>query len=224
MTKAQKLSTIFTLGLACCFVLVSLAQAQVSENFIKSHVKNKEWAVSLPIWQIVKDGTATNVNWVSYSANKRFAVWNADTPLDETDDLVLDKETGLVWARDAGGVGQSHWWNAINAAAHFEDGNRAGWRLPTRDELLSLVDPGNAGGAREALPTDHPFLNVQIGDAQTPVYYWTQTTCEDNSAYAWVVDLESGDPSCSAGPAQKAEGPAYIWPVRGGNGYASGNW
>jgi hypothetical protein len=35
------------------------------------------------------------------ATNPRFAVYDPGTPADETYDLVLDKETGLVWARDA---------------------------------------------------------------------------------------------------------------------------
>ena len=213
-----------SLAVAFCFVLSSLAQAQVTESWMKANVKNVLVAAKIPIWQLTNEGVEPNcITWKN-ATNKRFAVYDPGTPADETDDLVLDKETSLVWARDAGGEGSTYWWNSINAAANFEDGNRAGWRLPTRDELLSLVDPGNAGGGRETLPTDHPFLNVQYGgEPQQEANYWTQTTCENNSDYAWIVDFESGDPTCGS-RAIKSEGDHYIWPVRGGNGYATGNW
>jgi len=50
-------------------------------------------------------------------------------------------------------------------------------------ELASLVDPANSN---PALPTGHPFSNVQSAN------YWSATTNADNSAHAWSVDLNNG--------------------------------
>jgi hypothetical protein len=54
----------------------------------------------IPNWQITTDGTATSVTWVDYTPNLRFAIYDNNTPDNDTDDLVLDRETGLVWVRD----------------------------------------------------------------------------------------------------------------------------
>ena len=84
------------------------------------------------------------------------------------------------------------------------DGSTQGdWRLPNTKELQSLVDFGNLV---PALPSGHPFTNVQID-----YYYWSSTTLADeNEIYAWYVYLADGRMST----ADKDYYSYYIWPVR----------
>jgi len=211
MEKTMKIKSILTLAVAFCFVLVSLAEA-VTKKWANNNLENKNRAVSIPIWKITQDGKAISVKWVDHAPNPRFAIYDPGTPADETDDIVLDKETGLVWARDADLAGVTRTWeDAIsNCHVYIWLGNRRGWRLPTVEELSSLVDPIQKF---PALPVGHPFVNVQSS------IYWSSTTYEADTAYAWTVHM----------------GPSYVvkhlktfsyhvWPVRGGNGYATGNW
>ena len=70
---------------------------------------------------------------------------------------VLDRETGLVWARKTV-ADVSHVGSAAQMCRTLGIGNRLGWRLPTIAELQSLVDlsmPVTLSVAR--LPTGHPF-------------------------------------------------------------------
>ena len=55
-----------------------------------------------PTWQITQEGTAKYVKWVDHGPNPRFAIYDLDTPEDETDDAGLDKETRLVWQKHLG--------------------------------------------------------------------------------------------------------------------------
>ncbi len=64
--------------------------------------EEKQKSKSIPIWQITQEGTGKPVKWTNYSTNPRFAVYDAGTPNDKTDDLVPDKETGLTWERSPG--------------------------------------------------------------------------------------------------------------------------
>jgi hypothetical protein len=80
---------------------------------------------------------------------------------------VLDRETGLVWERSPTTT-TFDWFLAQDRCNSLGLGNRMGWRLPTLQELASLMDktvppPG------PTLPTGHPFQNVQQGP------YWTAT-------------------------------------------------
>jgi len=127
------------------------------------------------------------------------------------DNAVLDKETGLVWAKDANQFGAVSWINAITECRGFSILNRMGWRLPTAEELLSLVDPSQSD---PSLPDGHPFINVMTST------YWTSTTSESDSERAWWVSFHNG----VTGWDGYKTGTCYVWPVRGGNGYATGRW
>lgn len=78
-------------------------------------------------------------------ASKRF-----DVLADFGGEAVLDKETGLLWERTPGDVNgdgvlssddQMTWFSGLNRCRTAVSGNRQGWRLPTYQELASLIDP-----------------------------------------------------------------------------------
>jgi len=122
---------------------------------------------------------------------------------------VLDKETGLVWERtpdtDYPDTDKRDWYAACSHCYKREVANRKGWRLPTIEELASLVD--NNDGKNPTLPAGHPF-NVPSAT------YWSSTTDADDTSYAWRVYFGSG----GVGVLEKS-GKYYVWCVRGGPGY-----
>jgi len=90
----------------------------------------------------------------------RFKVLN-----DFNNAAVYDKETGLVWEQSplhpAGEETGVRTWVMAQADCNVKIvGNRRGWRLPTVQELASLLDPSNPNGNPD-LPVGHPFSNVQ---------------------------------------------------------------
>ena len=119
---------------------------------------------------------------------------------------ILDRETGLVWERIPSSS-QRTFWLADNSCTHKLRGGRAGWRLPTVDELTSLVEQApNSVGA--TLPPGHPFLNV--GEA----FYWTSSpnlVFGGDSSRIWVVRVEH----LSFGAFLPTE-TIPVWCVRGG--------
>jgi hypothetical protein len=116
---------------------------------------------------------------------------------------VLDRETGLVWERGPQ-ADLLVWASAINLCTLVAIGNRKGWRLPSVQELMSLVDPlqGNP-----ALPLGHPFGGVANAN------YWTATVGASDAATAVAVNLGTGGAS-SLGKTLTAR----RWCVRGGRG------
>ena len=123
---------------------------------------------------------------------------------------VLDKETGLVWAKNANlAQGGKTWEEAVAYCRNIEIGNRKGWRLPTVEELATLVDPANSS---PPLPTGHPFDNVRSN------FYWSSTTFESDTRFAWNVSMISG--YVGTGGHYKTYDGFYVWPVRGGSGPA----
>ena len=118
-------------------------------------------------------------------------------------DAVLDRETGLVWAKDANLYGYVDW----HAAYHYprtscKIGGRKGWRLPTVEELSSLLDM-----SQPEVYKVPPGVFNNVRDA-----YWSITIDEHDSSMAWLVWMGMGVVGHGS-----TDSNAYVWPVRGGN-------
>jgi hypothetical protein len=134
------------------------------------------------------------------------------------DGTVTDNVTGLIWLQDANCWGPTNWTTASSNAAALAngqcgltDGSVAGqWRLPTVNELLSLIhfgyyDPAlsnDAGDARWGTGTSS-FTNV-ISER-----YWSATTYTVNPSDAWFVHL-----CCADMFNDPKTNTYYVWPVR----------
>ena len=90
-------------------------------------------------------------------------------------EAALDRETGLVWMRSQ--LGQQTWANASSSCLRARLGNRAGWRLPTINELGSVLDPSATAGP--ALPTGHPF----VGFAANEIIWSATPSGETSGSY-----------------------------------------
>jgi hypothetical protein len=91
---------------------------------------------------------------------------------------VLDRETGLVWER-VPSTETFAWLNALSHCLDSNTGGRTGWRLPTIQELLSLVDRSQT----PALPSGHPFT--------VPSFFWSASTSAGSPDAAWMVGLRT---------------------------------
>ncbi len=118
---------------------------------------------------------------------------------------VLDKETGLVWERYPS-MSFFTWENAQIHCNRLTTGGRLGWRLPTLQELASLVDP-TVPSPGPTLPIGHPFTSVLTS------FYWSATTSAPNTSSVWEVSFEFGDVDIFA-----KDGNNFVWCVRGGQG------
>ncbi len=153
-----------------------------------------------PFWDI------TGARWVDHPPNARFAIYHAAGSAAGTDEAVLDKETGLVWERKPD-LQPKTWDAAIVYSYTRVVVGRKGWRLPTMEELLSLVDPSRTD---PTLPAGHPFLNVQLNG-----YYWSSTLgLSDLPTYAWGYKFGNADTSNVLKTAS-----CCAWLVRGGYGH-----
>ncbi|MGA7879201.1 MAG: DUF1566 domain-containing protein, partial [Desulfoferrobacter sp.] len=97
-------------------------------------------------------------------------------------EAALDKETGLVWQRNTDDTARD-WYAASSHCYGLEVGGRKGWRLPTIEELATLVDTSQSN---PALPSGHPFINARSN------YYWSGTTRASNPDSAWGVYFDYG--------------------------------
>jgi hypothetical protein len=126
---------------------------------------------------------------------------------------VFDRETGRVWERSPGDVDgdgdvddddRRNWYSALSHCYTLEIGGRKGWRLPTIEELASLVDTSQAA---PTLPASHPFTNVQS------FFYWSATTSATLTSTAWGVFFSNGNVVFDV----KSDS-IFVWCVRGGQG------
>lgn len=120
---------------------------------------------------------------------------------------VLDRETGLVWERSPDPNAATNWFAAKNVCNNKVLGNRKGWKIPTAQELASLVDPSVASPG-PTLPSGHPFSNVQSS------YYWTATTRALDTNFAWGVRFNDGGVFNDNNKLESY----FVWCVRGGQG------
>ena len=129
---------------------------------------------------------------------------------DNEDGTVTDSRTGLVWLKDAHCLGRSDWESAVTqvqklgtGVGDLQDGSVAGdWRLPSREELLQLVDRQQQD---PSLPVGHPFLHVQHSS------YWTASSRDSDNDCVWIIHLSRGRLNYSG-----KSGNYGIWPVREG--------
>jgi hypothetical protein len=119
---------------------------------------------------------------------------------------VLDHETGLVWEQSPDSSIYA-WEGAHSRCNSLTTGGRLSWRLPTIQELASLVDPSVAYPG-PTLPNGHPF-----SDTVQSSFYWSATTRASDTSFAWGVVLSSGDVGGS-----NNINPRWVWCVRGGQG------
>ena len=122
---------------------------------------------------------------------------------------VLDKETELVWERSPDS-GTRTWFVAHRfcVGRSVGNGSRLGWRLPTVQEIVTLIDQ-----TRDIpfLPAGHPFTNVESD------FYWSSTTFGENPDLAWGAGFENN--LTQPGPRfTNKDSLRHTWCVRSGHG------
>jgi hypothetical protein len=93
--------------------------------------------------------------------------------------LVTDTLTGLVWQQSDDGVSRY----AVEAVSYCDDltwGGYSDWRLPSRMELLTLVD------ASRAAPAINPAFAASNGK------YWSSTVQAGDTSLGWSVRFSDG--------------------------------
>jgi hypothetical protein len=130
------------------------------------------------------------------------------------DDVVFDKETGLVWEQSPA-TDKKVFDVAIVYSTTRAAGRRKGWRLPAIEELLSLVNPSTTN---PTLPAGHPFVNLKLD-----YFYWSLTQAiplPNDSHLVWGYNFGNADTSSIV----VAQAQCYTWLVRSGFGHSYPCW
>ena len=101
---------------------------------------------------------------------------------DNSKDIVIDYVTNLEWQdnKELKNI-RKNWNDAKEYCDKLELGGFTDWRLPTREELYSIIDFSRVNSAYSAI-----FANSSSD------YYWTSTTSLKDNAKAWVVYFYNG--------------------------------
>jgi len=155
--------------------------------------------------------------------------WPSPRLVDNGDESVTDRLTGLMWAQDANLMltrdpdfdtltwvdGSVTWIRALDYIAKLNSENYLGyndWRMPNRNEMTSLID---FGFDDFALPEKNPFTNLYGYNAEG--YYWTSTTRADETDQAWVIILYDGLMGNGNKLVYEKNKDRHVWPVRTDN-------
>jgi hypothetical protein len=147
----------------------------------------------------------------SFPASTRFVVLT-----NFNNAAVLDRETGLVWERSPstsafrivlppGQFGGSTAWERC---VGLSIANHMGWRVPTIQELTSLMDRSQS----PALPAGHPFTVLTTDIFGFSLLYLSSTEYRNNFGPAYrIVSFVPGQTGATSAD-------VHVWCVRGGSG------
>ncbi len=96
-------------------------------------------------------------------------------------EVVVDRVTGLLWQRQVDAALRS-WEEATSHCACLALAGHDDWRLPTRMELVSIVD----------YTRDSPAIDPTAFPGTAPAWFWTSSRWADDASFAWYIYFENG--------------------------------
>jgi hypothetical protein len=109
-----------------------------------------------------------------YNGNKSYSEYSTN--------IIKDNYTELLWEKKV--IYQKYKWkNAQQYCKNLTVDGYKGWRLPSKKELLSLVDRTKQN---PAIDTD--YFNIRKKD-----FYWTSTKYPHGVDKAWAIDFTYGE-------------------------------
>lgn len=100
-----------------------------------------------------------------------------------TDGVVLDQVTGLIWQANVSSD-VDDWQSAQAYCATLSLAGRADWRLPSRIELMSIVD--------ETVAKPGPVIDGAAFPDAPNTLFWTASLLATNTDRAWYVEFDNG--------------------------------
>lgn len=112
---------------------------------------------------------AVRSNYSTHNPTNQFII--------DGDGTVTDENTRLMWQQ--ANNGKMSWTSALSYCEELSLGGYQDWRLPTIEELRSIVD----------YRLNEPALDLLVFSDTMSSYYWSSTTRTINPADAWAIDF-----------------------------------
>jgi hypothetical protein len=150
---------------------------------MKKHFRTARCLLGLTLLLAAESAFAVDGDQSATQSNSRYLITSAE---------VYDKISGLAWQRCS--VGQ-HWADekvgCVGAVATytFDDAQKlgaGGWRVPTVEELKTLIDFDRKAQGKQPVIDEHAFPGMD----RYQYWYWSSTPGGDTGG--WVVLFNSG--------------------------------
>lgn len=168
-------------------------------------LQNYAWSVSFFFFGWINSNTKPDTLYVR--AVRGGQTPNVDRYVDNKDGTITDTVTCLQWQKTTmdtkNGVGPDTytWQEALAGSENLSLAGHSDWRLPNRNELLSLVDYSR----------NHSAIDPVFATTTLPSDYWSSSTCDGLPDNARLVDFDSG-----WGIVDDKSGAYYVRAVRNG--------
>ena len=91
--------------------------------------------------------------------------------------ILADTDSGLAWQKDH--TSDLNWDQAKSYCSDLKYGGKDDWRLPDRQELMTIVKYKKSNPA-----SDFPGMPAK--------YFWSQSTSAEYDGFAWWVNFRNG--------------------------------
>jgi hypothetical protein len=112
---------------------------------------------------------------------------NPENYTDNGDGTVTDNLTGLMWQQTVP-TGKYTWAQAVAYCPTLNLAGHSDWRLPSRIELVSIVDFGVTSGAT---------INATYFPSTPADWFWSSSPLAGSSSQAWYVHFAYGNTNFS---------------------------
>jgi Protein of unknown function (DUF1566) len=108
---------------------------------------------------------------------------NVENYMDNGDGTVTDTVTGLMWQQTVPSAPNFTQSQAVALCPTLNLAGHGDWRLPSRVELVSIVDYGKSG----------PTINATYFPATPPTTFWSSSPVAGTPSLAWIVSFINGE-------------------------------
>ena len=144
------------------------------------------------------DKSASESGYLMCVSGEKYGEVSAETYSTVTengDEMISDSGTNLFWQKNP--VKKATWKEALDYCENLEYAGHYDWRLPNKNELLSLVDYSKIAAAAETEEEEESEEEDEVEavssfPGMTADIFWTSTPAPVNY-YVWVLQMQSGE-------------------------------